>query len=38
MSDKKSKTRERILAAARSALIQQGPADPSVSQVMGPPG
>ncbi|MDD2091003.1 TetR/AcrR family transcriptional regulator [Pseudomonas guariconensis] len=38
MSDKKSKTRERILAAARSALIQQGPADPSVSQVMGAAG
>ncbi|MDF0732554.1 TetR/AcrR family transcriptional regulator [Pseudomonas entomophila] len=34
MSDKKSKTRERILEAARSALIQQGPADPSVGQVM----
>lgn len=34
MSDKKNKTRERILDAACSALIQQGPADPSVSQVM----
>ncbi|MCG8296552.1 MULTISPECIES: TetR/AcrR family transcriptional regulator [Pseudomonas] len=38
MSDKKSKTRERILEAARSALIQHGPADPSVSQVMGAAG
>lgn len=38
MSDKKSKTRERILEAARSALIQQGPAEPSVSQVMGAAG
>lgn len=34
MSDKKAKTRERILDAARCALIQQGPADASVSQVM----
>ncbi|MDR0210670.1 MAG: TetR/AcrR family transcriptional regulator [Pseudomonas putida] len=38
MSDKKSKTRERILEAACSALIQHGPADPSVSQVMGAAG
>lgn len=38
MSDKKSKTRERILEAARSALIQQGPAEPSISQVMGAAG
>ncbi len=38
MSDKKSKTRERILDAARSALVQQGPAEPSVSQVMGAAG
>ena len=38
MSDKKSRTRERILEAARSALIQQGPAEPSVSQVMGAAG
>jgi AcrR family transcriptional regulator len=38
MSDKKSKTRQRILDAARSALVQQGPADPSVSQVMGAAG
>ncbi len=34
MSDKKSKTRERILEAACNALIQQGPAEPSVNQVM----
>ncbi|MHC6224730.1 TetR/AcrR family transcriptional regulator [Pseudomonas sp. X10] len=38
MSDKKSKTRERILEAACSALIQQGPAEPSVNQVMGAAG
>lgn len=38
MSDKKSRTRERILEAARSALIQHGPAEPSVSQVMGAAG
>ena len=38
MSDKKSKTRERILEAACTALIQQGPAEPSVSQVMGAAG
>ncbi|QXH37225.1 TetR/AcrR family transcriptional regulator [Pseudomonas muyukensis] len=38
MSDKKSQTRERILEAARGALIQQGPAEPSVSQVMGAAG
>ncbi|MFV3405124.1 TetR/AcrR family transcriptional regulator [Pseudomonas sp. NY15463] len=38
MNDKKAKTRERILDAARSALIQQGPAEPSVSQVMGAAG
>lgn len=38
MSDKKSKTRERILEAARSALIQHGPAEPSVNQVMGAAG
>ncbi|MHA6193781.1 TetR/AcrR family transcriptional regulator [Pseudomonas wadenswilerensis] len=34
MSDKKAKTRERILDAARCALVQHGPADPSVNQVM----
>ncbi len=38
MTDKKAQTRERILDAARSALIQQGPADPSVNQVMGAAG
>ncbi|WP_369990460.1 TetR/AcrR family transcriptional regulator [Pseudomonas xanthosomatis] len=38
MTDKKAKTRERILDAARSALIQHGPAEPSVSQVMGAAG
>ncbi|MBK5002774.1 TetR/AcrR family transcriptional regulator [Pseudomonas sp. S31] len=38
MSDKKSKTRERIIQAAQAALIQHGPADPSVSQVMGAAG
>ena len=38
MSDKKSRTRERILEAARSALILHGPAEPSVSQVMGAAG
>jgi len=38
MSDKKTRTRERILKAARSALIQHGPAEPSVSQVMGAAG
>lgn len=34
MNDKKAHTRERILDAACSALIRQGPAEPSVSQVM----
>ncbi len=38
MSDKKAKTRERILQAASCALIQHGPADPSVSDVMGAAG
>lgn len=38
MNDKKSKTRQRILDSARSALIQHGPAEPSVSQVMGAAG
>lgn len=38
MLDKKAQTRERILGAARSALIQKGPADPSVQQVMGAAG
>ncbi|MCO7514858.1 TetR/AcrR family transcriptional regulator [Pseudomonas guariconensis] len=38
MNDRKSKTRERILEAACNALIQHGPAEPSVSQVMGAAG
>ena len=38
MSDKKVQTRERILAAATAALIQRGPADPSVGEVMGAAG
>ncbi|MBB2495004.1 TetR/AcrR family transcriptional regulator [Aquipseudomonas ullengensis] len=38
MGDKKSRTRERILDAATRALIQQGPADPSVGEVMGAAG
>ncbi|MFK0087683.1 TetR/AcrR family transcriptional regulator [Pseudomonas sp. NPDC090755] len=38
MNDKKAKTRERILEAACSALIQHGPAEPSVNQVMGAAG
>lgn len=38
MSDKKALTRERILAAATTALIQRGPAEPSVGEVMGAAG
>ncbi len=38
MSDKKAQTRERILAAASAALIQRGPAEPSVGEVMGAAG
>ena len=38
MHDKKAQTRQRILDAARSALILNGPADPSVQQVMGAAG
>lgn len=38
MSDKKTQTRERILAAAEAALLQRGPADPSVGEVMGAAG
>ncbi|KPA88822.1 MULTISPECIES: TetR/AcrR family transcriptional regulator [Pseudomonas] len=34
MNDKKAQTRERILQAASAALIQRGPAEPSVSEVM----
>lgn len=38
MSDKKAQTRERILAAASAALVQRGPAEPSVGEVMGAAG
>ena len=38
MSDKKAQTRERILAAASTALLQRGPAEPSVGEVMGAAG
>ncbi|WP_411565474.1 TetR/AcrR family transcriptional regulator [Pseudomonas orientalis] len=38
MSDKKAQTRERILQAASAALIQRGPAGPSVGEVMGAAG
>ncbi|MHA6494492.1 TetR/AcrR family transcriptional regulator [Pseudomonas borbori] len=38
MNDKKAQTRERILAAASSALISRGPAEPSVGEVMGAAG
>lgn len=38
MNDKKAQTRERILAAASCALLQRGPAEPSVSEVMGAAG
>lgn len=38
MSDKKALTRERILKAASAALIQRGPAEPSVGEVMGAAG
>lgn len=38
MNDKKAQTRERILAAAETALLQRGPAEPSVSEVMGAAG
>lgn len=34
MSDKKAQTRERILSAATSALLQHGPVSPSVGEVM----
>ena len=33
MNDKKAQTRERILKAASSALIQRGPAEPSVASL-----
>ena len=35
MNDKKAHTRERILQAASAALVQRGPAEPSVGEVMG---
>lgn len=38
MNDKKAQTRERILAAASAALLQRGPAQPSVGEVMGAAG
>jgi len=38
MNDKKAQTRERILNAAGAALIQRGPAEPSVGEVMGAAG
>lgn len=38
MSDKKAQTRERILAAASTALLRRGPAEPSVGEVMGAAG
>jgi TetR/AcrR family transcriptional regulator, transcriptional repressor for nem operon len=34
MADKKSKTRERILAATRQQLFRRGPAEPSVGELM----
>lgn len=38
MTDKKAQTRERILSAASAALVQRGPAEPSVGEVMGAAG
>lgn len=38
MNDKKAQTRERILAAASAALLQRGPVEPSVGEVMGAAG
>ncbi|WP_249672745.1 TetR/AcrR family transcriptional regulator [Pseudomonas abieticivorans] len=38
MLDKKAQTRDRILQAARAAVIQRGPLDPSVNDVMGAAG
>ena len=35
MNDKKAQTRERILTAASAALIQRGPAEPSVKRSHG---
>lgn len=38
MNDKKAHTRERILAAASTALIARGPIEPSVNEIMGAAG
>ncbi|MEN5029470.1 TetR/AcrR family transcriptional regulator [Pseudomonas sp. Ps21-P2] len=38
MNDKKAQTRERILAAASTALIARGPIEPSVNEIMGAAG
>ncbi|MES2817717.1 MAG: TetR/AcrR family transcriptional regulator [Pseudomonadota bacterium] len=38
MNDKKAQTRDRILSAASAALVQRGPAGPSVGEVMGAAG
>ncbi|WP_445938909.1 TetR/AcrR family transcriptional regulator [Pseudomonas sp.] len=38
MSEKKAQTRERILAAAGAALLQRGPVEPGVGEVMGAAG
>lgn len=38
MNDKKAQTRDRILCAARAALFQRGPVEPSVGEVMGAAG
>ena len=38
MADKKAQSREKILEAARKAMILRGVADPSVSEVMGAAG
>jgi AcrR family transcriptional regulator len=38
MSDKKAQTRERILQAAASAMLQHGPQEPGVADVMGAAG
>lgn len=38
MSDKKAQTRERILAAARAALLQRGPTEPGLAELMGAAG
>ena len=38
MSDKKAQTRERILAAARAALLQRGPTESGLAELMGAAG